>query len=216
MRLAAPLAALVAATTTLGACGGGSNGDSAKIGQAVAFATVAAIAQVAAQSSAALRVTAQCDNEDQYACISIAAGAAKPPDLPDHEMTVDEAHEYLLGYVNGIRKLSHLAPMVRDPKLDAFALAGSFELAQDHRQNQHIIDHAGDLGGRSTELQGSPDGINPGPLEDQIGSTLVRWVAEGAGGMHHDALVNPEWRKLGAGIVSVEGRTFFTIDFASE
>jgi uncharacterized protein YkwD len=234
MRLAAPLAAILTTTTAFGslpllaACGGG-NGNDVKLGEALAFATVAAVAQVAqaeaeararkasaAQSSAAVQVTPQCDNADQYACISISAGAARPPDLPDHEMTAEEAHEYVLGYVNGIRKLSHLGPMIRDPKLDAFALAGSFELAQDHRQNQHIMEHAKDLGGRSTELQASPDGITPGPLEDQIGSTLVRWIAEGTGGMHHDAIVNPEWRKLGSGLVSVEGRTYFTIDFASE
>jgi len=242
MRLAAPVgvsfgATLVASTMTFGMCSGfatlagcgGGNGNDVKLGQALAFATVAAVAQVAqaeaearARKAAAgppsggVQVTAQCDNEDQYACISISAGAARPPDLPDHEMTAEEAHEYVLGYVNGIRKLSHLPPMVRDPKLDAFALAASFELAQDHRQNQHIIEHAKDLGGRSTELQASPDGITPGPLQDQIGSTLVHWIAEGTGGMHHDAIVNPEWHKLGAGLVSVEGRTYFTIDFASE
>jgi uncharacterized protein YkwD len=224
MRLAAAFSVL----TALAACGGG-NANDAKLGEALAFATVAAVAQVAqaeaeararkaaaAQSAATVHVTPQCDNEDQYACISISAGAARPPDLPDREMTAEEAHEYVLGYVNGIRKLSRLAPMVRDPKLDAFALAGSMELAQDHRQNQHIIEHARDLGGRSTEIQASPEGITPGPLEDQIGSTLVHWVAEGAGGMHHDAIVNPEWHKLGAGLVSVEGRTYLTIDFASE
>jgi hypothetical protein len=56
----------------------------------------------------------------------------------------------------------------------------------------------------------------PGPLEDQIGATLVRWVAEGPGGVHHDAIVNPTWRKLGAGLVSVEGRAYLTVDFGSE
>ncbi|MGH7440899.1 MAG: CAP domain-containing protein [Polyangiaceae bacterium] len=238
MRLASARAALVittcatctASVASFGSagCGGGSS-DGAKIGQALAFATVAAVAQIAqseaeararkaaaAQSSSAVRVTPQCDNEDQYACISIAAGAARPPDVPDHEMTAEEAHEYVLGYVNGIRKLSHLPALVRDPALDAFALAGSMELAQDHRQNQHIIDRHQEFAGRSSEIQGSPEGLTPGPLEDQIGATLVRWVAEGPGGMHHDAIVSPTWRKLGAGLVSVEGRAYFTVDFGSE
>jgi uncharacterized protein YkwD len=127
-------------------------------------------------------------------------------------MSLDEAHEYVLGYVNGIRKLNHLPPVVRDPGLDAFALAASEELAQDHRPNQHMIAHARDLAGASTELQGSPEGIAPGPLEDQLGDTLVRWINEGGGGVHHDAVLHPAWHILGVGIVSLDGRTYFTVD----
>jgi hypothetical protein len=221
MRLAPLLAA------TLVACGAGAS-NGAKMGEALAFATVAAAAQVAESAaeanahknatsrSSTATVTPRCDNESQYACVSIAAGAARPPDVPEHEMSLDEAHDYVLGYVNGIRKLNHVALVVREPGLDAFALAGSEELAQDHRPNQHMMDHAGDLAGKSTELQGSPEGISPGPLEDQLGEALVRWVGEGPGGVHHDAVLRAEWHRLGVGIVTRDGRTYFTVDFLGD
>ncbi len=212
--------------SALFACGAGAS-NGAKMGEALAFATVAAATQVAlsaaeanarknAARSSSVTVTPQCDNDNQYACVSIAAGAARPPDVPEHEMSLDEAHDYVLGYVNGIRKLNHVALVVREPGLDVFALAGSEELAQDHRQNQHMMDHAGDLAGKSTELQGSPEGISPGPLEDQLGATLVGWVGEGPGGMHHDALLRPLWHKLGVGVVTRDGRTYFTVDFLGD
>jgi uncharacterized protein YkwD len=213
--------------TTLVACGAGAS-NGAKMGEALAFATVAAATQIAldaaeskARSRAALQsstvqVTPQCDNQGDYACVSIAAGAARPPDVPEHEMSLDEAHDYVLGYVNGIRKLNHVAPVVRDAGLEAFALEGSEQLAQDHRQNQHMMSHAPDLAGRSTELQGSPEGIAPRPLEDQLGEVLVRWVGEGPGGIHHDAMLRPEWHKLGVGIVPRDGRTYFTVDFLGD
>jgi hypothetical protein len=40
-------------------------------------------------------------------------------------------------------------------------------------------------------------------------------MGEGAGGMHHDVLLRPEWHKLGVGIASRGGRRYFTIDFSS-
>jgi hypothetical protein len=129
-------------------------------------------------------------------------------------MDVDEAHEYVLGYVNGVRKLNGVGPVVRDDSLDAFAQAGSEELAQDHRQNQHMTDHAVELHASSGEVQGSPDGSRSGPLQDQIAEILLRMMGEGPGGMHHDVMLRPEWRKLGVGIVSRGGRMFFTVDFS--
>jgi uncharacterized protein YkwD len=223
MRLASASMLYVAAVALVACGAGASNG--AKMGEALAFAAVAAAAQVAESAaeararnntpiahSSTLSVSPRCDNEDQYACLSIAIGAARPPDVPEHAMSLDEAHDYVLGYVNGIRKLNHVAPVVRDPALDTFALAGSTELAQDHRLNQHMMDHARDLAGKSTELQGSPEGLAPGPLEDQLGETLLRWTGEGAGGIHHDALLRPEWRSLGVGIATIDGRTYFTVD----
>jgi uncharacterized protein YkwD len=34
--------------------------------------------------------------------------------------------------------------------------------------------------------------------------------------MHHDALLRPEWKRLGVGIANRDGRTYFTIDFMAE
>ena len=72
--------------------------------------------------------------------------------------------------------------------------AGSdHELAQDHKQNQHMTLHAPELHAVSAELQGSPDGAN---AQASAGSargepTLLRWMGEGPGGMHHDTLLRP-------------------------
>jgi uncharacterized protein YkwD len=213
------------------ACGAGvypSNG--AKLGEALAFATVAAAAQVAQtaaeqharnnapiRSSTGMRVSPNCDNEGQYGCVNVTTSPSDPAaNAAPQEMSIDEAHDYVLGYVNGVRKLNNVGPLVRDESLDAFTQEASEELSQDHRQNQHMIDHARDLRARSTEVQGSPDGSPPGPLQDQIGDVLVRWMGEGPGGMHHDAILRPEWRRLGVGIVSRDGRTYFTVDFMAE
>jgi hypothetical protein len=44
-------------------------------------------------------------------------------------------------------------------------------------------------------------------------SLVLRLSAEGPGGLHHDTLLRPSWRKLGVGIARGGGRTHFTVDF---
>jgi len=226
VRLAFPSAVGLACACL--ACGGAvapSNG--AKMGEALAFAAVAGAVQVVqsaaeqrarnnapvTHASTGVNVSPQCDNEEQYGCVSVTASPSAR-DAPEHEMDPDEAREYVLGYVNGVRKLHGVAPVVRDESVDAFAQAGSEELAQDHRPNQHMLQHARELQAGSTELQGSPDGSLAAPLQDQIAESLLRWMGEGPGGMHHDAILRPEWRKLGVGIVNRAGRMYFTVDFS--
>jgi len=93
-------------------------------------------------------------------------------------------------------------------------LHGVVELAQDHRPNQHMALHASELHTATAEVQGAPDGSPPGLLQDRIGEILLRMTGEGRGGVHHDAMLRPEWRKLGVGIASPDGRLYFTVDFA--
>lgn len=196
----------------------------AKLGEALAFAATAGALQVAqaameqhARNSApvahsSLTVSAQCDNDDQYACASVSV--ARSPAPAELEMTVEDAREYVLGYVNGVRKLNGVAPIVRDEALDTFAQAGSEELAQDHLPKQHILQHALELGSRSAEIQGPSEGSRPGSLQDQIAAVLLDAMREGPGGARHDVLLRPEWRKLGVGITEDAGRTYFTADFS--
>ncbi|HXX68672.1 MAG TPA: CAP domain-containing protein [Polyangiaceae bacterium] len=199
-----------------------SNG--AKLGEALAFAAAAGALQVAqaaaeqhARSSApvghsGLAVSPHCDNDDQYACTSVSVAPPGPP--PEPEMTIEDAREYVLGYVNGVRKLNGVAPIARDSTLDTFAQAGSDELAQDHLPRQHIVQHGPELGVRSAEIQGPSDGMRPGSLQDQIAEVLVEAMREGPGGSRHDMLLRPEWQKLGVGIAQESGRTYFTADFS--
>jgi uncharacterized protein YkwD len=201
--------------------------NSAKLGQALAFAAVAGAAQVAltaaeqhARNSAPVRrstagtiVSSECENEGQYACLTVAT-APSAPSAPEPEMTEQEAHEYVLAYVNGVRKLNGAGPVASDAWLDAFAHSGSDELAQDHLPSQHMIDHAREIRAGGAELQGAPEGARPGPLQDRIADYLLRWMAEGPGELHHDTLLLPDWHKLGIGIVVSGGRLYLTVDFS--
>ncbi len=196
------------------------------MGEALAFAAVAGAAQVAqaameqqarnnapvTHASMGVNVSPACDNDQQYGCLSVSpAGGAGDPSEP--EMSDDDARDYVQGYLNGVRKLNGVGVLVRDDSLDAFAQAGSDELAQDHLPNQHMAAHAPELRVAGAEIQGPPDGSRPGPLQDQIAAVLLRFTGEGHGGTHHDAMLRPEWRKLGVGIAHSDGRTYFTADF---
>jgi uncharacterized protein YkwD len=204
---------------------GQSNG--AKMGEALAFAAAAGAAQVAesvaeqnARNNAPVRhasglgLSTSCDNEGQYGCVS--ARPAGSPESPPPPMSDADARDYVLGYVNGVRKLNGSSPVERTTALDDFAQAGSEELAQDHRTGKHWAEHSPELRTRSAEVQGSPEGESPGSLQDQLAAVLLQMTGEGPGGMHHDILLRPEWRKLGVGIVQEGdgGRTYFTVDFS--
>ena len=226
MRFACPCSVVLACAGL--ACGAGLNqSNGVKMGEALAFAAAAGAAQVlqsvaeqharnrapVTHASTGVGLSPGCDNDEQYGCLSVTASQGAG-NVPEHEMGDDEARDYVLGYVNGVRKLNGLGPVVRDEPVDAFAQAGSEELAQDHRPNQHMADHGRNLRASSAEAQGSPDGAGTGPLQDRIAESLLRWMGEGPGGMHHDVLLRPEWRKLGVGLVSRGGRLYFTVDFS--
>jgi uncharacterized protein YkwD len=221
----APLALAALACSALACVPPATASNGTKMGEALAFAAVAGAAQVAESiaeqharqtapvaKAGGVALTQACDNEGQYACVS-AAPAPGANEAPPPPMSEDEAHDYVLGYVNGVRKLNGLPPLVRDPALDGFAQAGSEQLAQDHRAGQHLADHSQEKHAASAEVQGAADGEPAGPLQDQLAQVLLRMTGEGAGGMHHDVLLRPEWRQLGAGIATRGGRLYFTIDF---
>jgi uncharacterized protein YkwD len=228
VRSAAILAGLAAALlacahTALGVYPNPSNG--AKLGEALAFASVAAAAQVvqtAAEQQArnnapvthahGVVVSRGCDNDDQYGCVTVTPADGRPPEA---EMSDDEVRDYVAGYVSGVRKLNGAPRVRRDEALDAFAQAGSEELAMDHVVGQHMAAHAKELHGAGGEAQGPADGAPPGPLQDRIGEILLRMVGEGAGGTHHDVLLRPEWRKIGVGIARQGGRIYFTVDLST-
>jgi uncharacterized protein YkwD len=225
MRLAFLSAAVACGVIACVAPGmGQSNG--AKMGEALAFAAAAGAVQVAesvaeqnARNNApvthasGLAVTQGCDDAGQYACVTVTP-SPDPPAEPEPDLSDDDARDYVLGYVNGVRKIHHVAPLVRDDSLDAFAQAGSDALAQDHALGRHLAQHSLELRAICAELQGSPQGSAPGPLQDQIAEILLHMMDEGPGGMHHDMMLRPDWRKLGVGILKQGGRMYFTVDFS--
>jgi len=207
------------------ACAPGLNqSNGMKMGEALAFMAAAGAVQVAqsvaeqrARNKApvthagGLAVTPSCGDQAQYPCVSVSETDPERP--PEPEMSLDEAHDYILGYVNGVRKLNAVGPVIRDPALDSFAAEGSDALSFDHRLGQHLADHAADLHAIGAEIQGSPEGSAPGPLQDQLAEIMLHAMDEGPGGMHHDILLRREWRRLGVGIVSRGKRMYFTVDF---
>jgi uncharacterized protein YkwD len=167
-------------------------------------------------SSTGMRVTRQCDNEGQYPCLSVepSEGAAPPPP-PDPEMTDEEARGYVLSFINSVRKLNSLSLLARDPAVDGFAQEGTEEWSRDHRPNQHMAEHGTELRAQHAEAQDAGDGASGRPLQDRLGEILVRWVEEKPDGPHRATLMAPGWRKIGVGIVTRDGRTYFTVDFSS-
>jgi uncharacterized protein YkwD len=199
--------------------------NNVKMGEALSFAAVAGAVQVAESEAerqarnqrpiahaSGVNVTPGCDDQDQYACATIASSPAPRP--PEREMTDDEARDYVLGYVNGVRKLNGQPPVAHDDALDKFARDGSEQLATEHRTGQHLADHPRDFHVPVGEVQGAPAGAPPGPLQDRLGEALLQMMNEGAGGMHHDVLLRPEWRKLGVGVVERADRLYLTMDFS--
>jgi uncharacterized protein YkwD len=218
------LATLGAIAVTVGACTpmvNQSNGS--KMAAAGGFAAAAAVAQVVesvaeqnARNNAPVTHASSlgappCDNDGQYPCTTVAAWPSERPDPP---MTDEEARDYVRDYVDGVRKVNGVAPVDRDSQLDTFAQDGSDELAHDHKAGQHLADHAREIPAGSGEVQGSPDGLGAGTLEDQLAQALLGMMNEGAGGTHHDILLQPAWKRLGVGIVERDGRTYLTADFA--
>ena len=223
MRSLAPVCALMSAALSACVAPAVNASNGTKMAEAASFAAAAAVAQVvesAAQENARNKMpvthatygaNVPCDNDGQYPCATVAAWPAETPEPP---MTEEEAREYVLDYVDGVRKLNGAGPVQRDAKLDDFAREGSEELARDHKPGQHLADHARDVTPGSGEVQGSPQGSGTGTLQDELAQVLVGMMNEGPGGARHDVLLQPAWRTLGVGIVQEDGRTYFTADFS--
>jgi len=200
--------------------------NSTKLAEAAGFAAAAgaiqiaqAIAEERARNDAPVThaggaVSSACDTSDgQYACVSVSAGSA-PPRPPEPEMTDVQARDYVRDYVTAVRKLGGVGPVTRDARLDAFAQAGSDELATDHQPGLHLAAHATELSARTVELQGDPQGAPPAMVQDVLGALLVAAMDEGPGGARREKLLGHDWTKIGVGIVKLGGRTYVTIDLS--
>jgi hypothetical protein len=130
-------------------------------------------------------------------------------------VTLAEQREYTVCLINGFRRAKGRAALVPDEALNAFAQEASVRLSVDHRPHAHFESAARHCGcGAEAENQGSPHGWPPGAPDTQILEMLRGMLDEGPGGGHHDALLSPEWGRVGVGIVNPGGRMYFTTDFA--
>ncbi len=134
----------------------------------------------------------------------------------------DPLVRYNVDQVNVYRARGGLAPLLYDARLSTFAGAGSQRLARDHVPHANFAENAAGqhFGSRSAENQGDPGGVPPldadprrnGPK--QVDIMLKLMMDEGPGGGHYDNIMSPNLRRIGVGIVYVNGRFFMTNDFS--
>lgn len=132
--------------------------------------------------------------------------------------------QYNLAQINQIRSARKLPLLVGDARLDTFARVGSMVLSADHVAHTHFKAHvagAPGFGNHAAENQGDARGVVSMDTDlvrngqKQIDRMLAMMMAEGPGGPHYDTLVNPLYRRVGFGLVTIGGRLYMTNDFSS-
>lgn len=141
------------------------------------------------------------------------------PRLDNFHEGVTTAHiQYNLNRLNFYRARAGVTPLKLDDELSAFAHAGSMELMRNHIPHNHfsrsnVWEHG--FKGQAAENQGDPNGWFPGPTPKVINDILKSMMDEGPGGGHHDAIINPTFRRVGIGLVKdSRGRLYLTNDFS--
>jgi hypothetical protein len=129
------------------------------------------------------------------------------------DMTLEEAREYALKYINHARSNLGLPPVTLDFALNAFAQSGSRDLSRNHRVHRYIAEHAMECP-LCAESQGDPEGVEAAPIHDQLDAVLCGMVSEPPGGSNRDVLLAPERHRVGVGIVNPDGRTYLTVESA--
>jgi uncharacterized protein YkwD len=150
--------------------------------------------------------------------------APPPPPRAADPLPADPLVKYNLELLNQYRSRAGLHPLLYDAKISAFAMQGSRQLASDHTPHAHfaarIKDHPPGFGSRSAENQGDPNGapvMDPDPFTNgkkQVAIFMKIMFDEGPGGGHHDNMMNPRFRRVGIGLLTVNGRLYLTNDFS--
>jgi hypothetical protein len=143
----------------------------------------------------------------------------------------DQFQEHNLEVVNMYRATLNIAPLVLDKQLCTFALAGSQELTMDHTPHQHFINAGNDgslwmsgFTSQAAENQGDPNGwtvLASDPTQNelmQIDSIQKAMFDEGPGmgeaHGHYENMMNPALKRLGVGLIEVNGSLYLTNDFS--
>ena len=211
------MASAVGCATAPGArdpTGASNNYGAAAYAAAVAGAVTAAqVAEQNAWENSPPRRT-YCAGEYDHDCYLAAVPVAPAPNRDDADvMTLEQARNHTLTYINGMRSLHGVGLLELDDALTAFAQEGSDRLARDHRGHGHFIAEQANCPGCS-ENQSDPRGWRPGPVGRQIDEILASMMDEGPGGGHHDNMLDPRWTRLGVGITNPGGEAYLTTDFA--
>jgi hypothetical protein len=161
--------------------------------------------------------------------------AASPPPANDASVPpqngFDQFQNHNLDVINMYRATLSVAPLVLDQQLCSFALAGSQELSMDHLPHQHFINASNDgslwndgFNMSAAENQGDPNGwpqLASDPTQnelDQIDGIQKAMFDEGPGAGeahgHYTNMMNPDYHRLGVGLLEVGGQLYLTNDFS--
>jgi hypothetical protein len=157
--------------------------------------------------------------------------ASSAPDTSVPNDGFDAFQHHNLDVVNQYRATLNLVPLVLDTQLCTFAAAGSLQLSNDHSPHQHFIDaeNAGTLwnsGFKSSaaENQGDPNGwpsMSKDPTQNemsQIEDIQKAMFNEGPGTGeahgHYENMMSTKARRLGVGLLEVNGELYLTNDFS--
>lgn len=148
----------------------------------------------------------------------------EPADRAADALPSDTLVRYNLERLNAYRKQASVGALKYDAAISAFALEGSQQLSRDHQAHAHFrakAQGAAALGTRSAENQGDWNGV-PKLADDptENGKKQIDWMLdlmfkEGPGGGHHDNMLNPKFKRVGIGLVTVAGKLYLTNDFAN-
>jgi hypothetical protein len=162
----------------------------------------------------------------QDASTSNDAGA---PDASSGSFDAFQKHN--LDVVNQYRATLGIAPLVLDAELGTFAKAGSVELSQDHTPHKHMRDASDDgsiwsngFSTKAAENQGDANGWNvlsQDPTQNemlQIDAIQEAMFDEGPGPGeahgHYTNMMDPALKRLGVGLLEVNGQLYLTNDFS--
>ena len=169
-------------------------------------------------SSTGLRATPDCDNEGQYPCVSVSGvpSPADPPRAADPEMNSEEARSYVLDYINAVRR-NPWRRRAGSRSLGRRGGAGRERSGSSGPPDRPARDRPARPGRRDPRrARDVPRGAAPAPA---AGPARVHPAAvdrrEAGGAAPRDAHA----RRLAEDrcrIVTRDGRTHFTVDFAPE
>ena len=136
--------------------------------------------------------------------------------------------------INKYRATLSIAPLTLDPTLSKFAQAGTLEESMNHVAHANFVaaEDAGTLftpadgfSMNAGENQGDPNGWNPISGDkttnelDQIDAIQKVMFDEGPGDGeahgHYENIMNPEFTRVGVGLLEVGDKLYLTNDFSS-
>ncbi len=132
--------------------------------------------------------------------------------------TSQNSFQHNLAQINAYRAKAGVPALQMDTQLNDFAKQGSMELQQNHKPHGHFrgadVWNSGFVGG-AAENQGDPNGWPiRGDLNATIDAILQSMMNEGPGGGHHDNMLNPEYGRVGIGLIVDGDKLYLTNDFS--